>query len=604
MSTVWKVLIALALVLPMGAFVAGSLVASAADDPAPRETIQIRSAEPTPSDEPADADRRRRRPPTATPPSRRRRRRRGDHPGLRRLRRRRRPRRRRRRRPTAATTTTARRRRQRRRRTTTTERRAVGDARPQRPSRSASGSPRPSRCSSLAGLVGAGVVVYTIESQRLDQQIAAETDQEFAELASSRRRRPETDRAVRRASRRCSGCSCSATCPTTTSCWSAGGTTASAPSRPAWDAGQPERLARRGACARWSATTARPRSTPRSASSRSTCRASSRATSTGALVVVTFLDRARAGPARDDAHLRDRRRPRAAAGHRGGCVAVRPAALAAADAARDRRRDHRDRPVAAAAGHRQRRHHRAHPHLQRDARPAGGGVRRPAAVPRRRRPRAEDPAHRAARPPRAARHRQPRGGRRDPGAAARRDRPDVPAGRRPDPARQERPARLPAAPGRSTSTALTRDLVAKARGLGDRDWALDGDRRASRCVADEQRLTQAVLQLADNAVKHTRDGDEIAIGSSYDDGVARLWVRDTGPGVPPEDRERIFERFGRSAVPPGDEGFGLGLSIVGAIAAGARRHASPSRTPSRRAPGSCSPCRWRAGGWRTQWPGS
>jgi signal transduction histidine kinase len=112
---------------------------------------------------------------------------------------------------------------------------------------------------------------------------------------------------------------------------------------------------------------------------------------------------------------------------------------------------------------------------------------------------------------------------------------------------------------------LTRDLVTKARGLGDREWLLDGaaDRKL---VADEQRLTQAVLQLAANAVKHTHDGDPIGIGSSYAGGVVRLWVRDTGPGVPPEDRQRIFERFGRSAVPPGDEGFGLGLSIVGAIA--------------------------------------
>jgi signal transduction histidine kinase len=42
-------------------------------------------------------------------------------------------------------------------------------------------------------------------------------------------------------------------------------------------------------------------------------------------------------------------------------------------------------------------------------------------------------------------------------------------------------------------------------------------------------------------------------------------VRDTGPGVPAADRERIFERFGRGAVPEGDEGFGLGLSIVRAI---------------------------------------
>jgi two-component system OmpR family sensor kinase len=101
---------------------------------------------------------------------------------------------------------------------------------------------------------------------------------------------------------------------------------------------------------------------------------------------------------------------------------------------------------------------------------------------------------------------------------------------------------------------LTLDLVAKARGLGDRDWVLDASADV-KIVADQQRLTQAVLQLADT----------IAIGSSATDTEARLWVRDTGPGVPPEDRELIFERFGRSAVPPGDEGFGLGLSIVGAV---------------------------------------
>jgi signal transduction histidine kinase len=85
-------------------------------------------------------------------------------------------------------------------------------------------------------------------------------------------------------------------------------------------------------------------------------------------------------------------------------------------------------------------------------------------------------------------------------------------------------------------------------------------------VVDEQRITQAVLQLADNAVKHTRPGDVVAIGSSYDDSGARLWVRDTGPGVPEADRELIFERFGRSEVRGDDEGFGLGLSIVRAIA--------------------------------------
>ena len=112
---------------------------------------------------------------------------------------------------------------------------------------------------------------------------------------------------------------------------------------------------------------------------------------------------------------------------------------------------------------------------------------------------------------------------------------------------------------------LTADALAKARGLGDRAWVLDGD-ASVQIHADEQRLTQALLQLADNAVKHTGPGDTVAIGSSYDGDRARLWVRDTGPGVPPEQRGVIFERFGRGAVVPGDEGFGLGLSIVSAIA--------------------------------------
>ncbi len=114
-------------------------------------------------------------------------------------------------------------------------------------------------------------------------------------------------------------------------------------------------------------------------------------------------------------------------------------------------------------------------------------------------------------------------------------------------------------------TGLTVDSLAKARGLGDRAWTLD-DTASVTVPLDEQRLTQALLQLCDNAVKHTGPGDVVALGSAYDGATARLWVRDSGPGVRPEDREQIFERFGRSAVPDHDEGFGLGLSIVRAIA--------------------------------------
>ncbi|WP_082620992.1 sensor histidine kinase [Nocardioides sp. Soil796] len=112
--------------------------------------------------------------------------------------------------------------------------------------------------------------------------------------------------------------------------------------------------------------------------------------------------------------------------------------------------------------------------------------------------------------------------------------------------------------------ALTDLVLTKARALGDRAWVDDGT--ATRTVhLDEQRITQVLLQLADNAVKHTVPGDTIAIGSSDEGERVLLWVRDTGHGVRPEDRERIFERFTRSTVLRGDDGFGLGLSIVRAL---------------------------------------
>jgi len=109
-------------------------------------------------------------------------------------------------------------------------------------------------------------------------------------------------------------------------------------------------------------------------------------------------------------------------------------------------------------------------------------------------------------------------------------------------------------------------VLAKVRGLGDRRWTVEARADATAWV-DEQRITQALVQLADNAVKHTGPGDEIALGAeAVGDGV-RLWVRDAGPGVPDEDKETIFARFARGTDEGGTEGVGLGLSIVAAIAA-------------------------------------
>lgn len=113
--------------------------------------------------------------------------------------------------------------------------------------------------------------------------------------------------------------------------------------------------------------------------------------------------------------------------------------------------------------------------------------------------------------------------------------------------------------------ALTEELLAKAGALAPRDWQLEAN-GVGRLQADRQRLTQAVMQLAQNAVQHTQDGDRIALGSALRDGHAQLWVADSGPGVPDADRERIFDRFARGSGARRSQGAGLGLAIVRAIA--------------------------------------
>ncbi len=112
---------------------------------------------------------------------------------------------------------------------------------------------------------------------------------------------------------------------------------------------------------------------------------------------------------------------------------------------------------------------------------------------------------------------------------------------------------------------LTDDVLDKARTLGPRRWLVDA--RADAWVQlDPQRVTQALLQLAANAVKLSAEGSTIAFGSAVASGRVRLWVRDEGQGVSTKDAKRIFERFARGTAERGVEGSGLGLPIVTAIA--------------------------------------
>lgn len=113
---------------------------------------------------------------------------------------------------------------------------------------------------------------------------------------------------------------------------------------------------------------------------------------------------------------------------------------------------------------------------------------------------------------------------------------------------------------------LTTDLLAKARTLGDRHWQLDAS-AVGEIRADTQRLTQATLNLARNAVQHTVPDADVAIGSAWDDGSLRLWVRDTGVGIDVTEQQRIFERFARGRRGHRrSDGAGLGLAIVRSVA--------------------------------------
>ncbi|GAA2802309.1 HAMP domain-containing sensor histidine kinase [Saccharopolyspora taberi] len=115
---------------------------------------------------------------------------------------------------------------------------------------------------------------------------------------------------------------------------------------------------------------------------------------------------------------------------------------------------------------------------------------------------------------------------------------------------------------------VVEEVFVKASALADRTWLLDQPADAPPAVlhADRQRITQALIQLAQNAVQHTAPDSPIWIGSDVDGRVARIWVRDSGPGVPPDQQDHVFDRFARATRTRHSQGAGLGLAIVKAIA--------------------------------------
>lgn len=103
--------------------------------------------------------------------------------------------------------------------------------------------------------------------------------------------------------------------------------------------------------------------------------------------------------------------------------------------------------------------------------------------------------------------------------------------------------------------------------------------------ADSTLLRQAIANLLDNAVKYTPGGGTVRLRSRQEQGQLLLQVQDTGVGIAPADKNRLFERFYRARRPESlkSRGSGLGLSIVKSIA---EQHGGEVRVESRLGSGS------------------
>jgi signal transduction histidine kinase len=101
--------------------------------------------------------------------------------------------------------------------------------------------------------------------------------------------------------------------------------------------------------------------------------------------------------------------------------------------------------------------------------------------------------------------------------------------------------------------------VAKEKGL---DWQVVVPENLPTVSLDPDRMAQAVGNLLSNAIKYTPEGGGVAVNAGSKDAQAWIRVEDTGPGIIPEERERVFEPFYRSTEERRfPQGLGIGLTI-------------------------------------------
>jgi signal transduction histidine kinase len=110
---------------------------------------------------------------------------------------------------------------------------------------------------------------------------------------------------------------------------------------------------------------------------------------------------------------------------------------------------------------------------------------------------------------------------------------------------------------------LAREAAAKMDGLrGERRILVDLPAEPVRVQGDADLLARVFQNLLGNALKFTPEDGEIRVGVQPGEGAARAFVRDTGPGIPPEYRERIFEKFGQVEAQEHRQKHSTGLGLT------------------------------------------
>ncbi len=126
-----------------------------------------------------------------------------------------------------------------------------------------------------------------------------------------------------------------------------------------------------------------------------------------------------------------------------------------------------------------------------------------------------------------------------------------------------RAGKLELRPGNCNLVEICRDVVEDQRATSGRTIELEAPDEPVTLRADCDRLGQVIVNLVSNAIKYSPQDCPIEVSVSQHDDVAVVRVRDSGPGIPREQQERIFEMFYRdpNAETSAKNGLGIGLAI-------------------------------------------